>query len=96
MAFQFTHAGQFLIGKDKTTEDNLMEVALEAGAEDPVDKKVRSPELGLLPFPFFQVQDFPDGGAHLFKDAQVGAGVAAGFFLGGILVARILYGGERK
>ncbi|HEU5077839.1 MAG TPA: YebC/PmpR family DNA-binding transcriptional regulator [Opitutaceae bacterium] len=34
VAFQFLHAGQFLIGKDKTTEEKLMEVALEAGADD--------------------------------------------------------------
>jgi YebC/PmpR family DNA-binding regulatory protein len=34
VAFQFLHAGQFLIGKDRTTEDKLMEVALEAGADD--------------------------------------------------------------
>lgn len=36
VAFQFLHAGQFLIGKDKTTEDKLMEVALDAGADDVV------------------------------------------------------------
>jgi YebC/PmpR family DNA-binding regulatory protein len=34
VAFQFLHAGQFLIAKEKTTEDRLMEVALEAGADD--------------------------------------------------------------
>jgi YebC/PmpR family DNA-binding regulatory protein len=34
VSFQFLHAGQFLLGKDKTTEDKLMEVALEAGADD--------------------------------------------------------------
>ncbi|OAM89009.1 YebC/PmpR family DNA-binding transcriptional regulator [Termitidicoccus mucosus] len=34
VAFQFLHAGQFLIGKDNTTEDKLMEVALDAGADD--------------------------------------------------------------
>jgi YebC/PmpR family DNA-binding regulatory protein len=34
VAFQFLHAGQFLISKGKTTEDKLMEVALEAGADD--------------------------------------------------------------
>ena len=32
--FQFLHAGQFLIAKDTATEDRLMEVALEAGADD--------------------------------------------------------------
>ena len=32
--FQFLHAGQFLIAKDTVTEDRLMEVALEAGADD--------------------------------------------------------------
>jgi YebC/PmpR family DNA-binding regulatory protein len=32
--FQFLHAGQFLIAKEKTTEDRLMEIVLEAGAED--------------------------------------------------------------
>ncbi len=31
---QFLHAGQFLIAKDKTNEDALMELALAAGADD--------------------------------------------------------------
>lgn len=34
VAFQFLHAGQFLIAKDRTTEDALMEIALDAGADD--------------------------------------------------------------
>jgi len=34
VGFQFLHAGQFLITKDKTTEDKLMEIALESGADD--------------------------------------------------------------
>jgi len=34
VAFQFLHAGQFLIAKDKIAEDKLMDVALEAGADD--------------------------------------------------------------
>lgn len=34
VAFQFQHLGQFLIAKDKATEDALMELALEAGADD--------------------------------------------------------------
>ncbi len=34
VSFQFIHAGQFLIAAGKTTEDKLMEVALEAGADD--------------------------------------------------------------
>jgi YebC/PmpR family DNA-binding regulatory protein len=34
VAFQFLHAGQFLIAHGKTTEDALMEIALEAGADD--------------------------------------------------------------
>lgn len=34
VAFQFLHAGQFLIAKGQTTEDKLMEIALEAGADD--------------------------------------------------------------
>lgn len=34
VSFQFTHCGQFLISKDKTTEDKLMEIALDAGADD--------------------------------------------------------------
>src|SRR5215213_9394486 len=32
--FQFLHAGQFLLAKDTATEDALMEIALEAGADD--------------------------------------------------------------
>jgi YebC/PmpR family DNA-binding regulatory protein len=34
VAFQFLHAGQFLIARDQTTEDALIEAALEAGADD--------------------------------------------------------------
>ena len=34
VAFQFTHAGQFLIGRDQTSEETLLEAALEAGADD--------------------------------------------------------------
>lgn len=34
VAFQFLHAGQFLIAKDKASEDVLMEIALDAGADD--------------------------------------------------------------
>jgi len=34
VAFQFLHAGQFLVAAGQTTEDRLMEVALEAGADD--------------------------------------------------------------
>ncbi len=34
VAFQFLHAGQFLISKEKTTEEALLEIALEAGADD--------------------------------------------------------------
>lgn len=32
--FQFLHAGQFLIAKDATTEDALLEISLDAGADD--------------------------------------------------------------
>ncbi len=34
VSFQFQHAGQFLIPKEQTTEDVLMELALETGADD--------------------------------------------------------------
>lgn len=34
VSFQFNHCGQFLIGKAKITEDKLMEIALDAGADD--------------------------------------------------------------
>ena len=34
VAFQFQHAGQFLVAKAQTTEDALMEIALDAGADD--------------------------------------------------------------
>lgn len=34
VSFQFIHAGQFLVAKDKANEDTLMEVALEVGADD--------------------------------------------------------------
>lgn len=32
--FQFQHRGQFLVAREKCTEDALLELALEAGAED--------------------------------------------------------------
>ena len=34
VSFQFLHAGQFLIAKEKATEDKIMELALEVGADD--------------------------------------------------------------
>ncbi len=34
VAFQFLHAGQFLVAKEHVSEDRLMEVILEAGADD--------------------------------------------------------------
>jgi YebC/PmpR family DNA-binding regulatory protein len=34
VSFQFLHAGQFLVAKERTSEDALMEIALEAGADD--------------------------------------------------------------
>ncbi|UPA28307.1 MAG: YebC/PmpR family DNA-binding transcriptional regulator [Verrucomicrobiota bacterium] len=34
LAFSFQRKGQFIIGHDKVAEDKLMEIALEAGAED--------------------------------------------------------------
>lgn len=34
VAFQFLHAGQFLVAAEKIAEDDLMELALEAGADD--------------------------------------------------------------
>lgn len=34
VAFQFLHAGQFLVAAEAATEDRLMEIALEAGADD--------------------------------------------------------------
>lgn len=34
VAFQFLHAGQFLVAENQSTEDALMEIALEAGADD--------------------------------------------------------------
>ncbi len=34
VSFQFLHAGQFLIPAEQATEERLMEVALEAGADD--------------------------------------------------------------
>lgn len=34
VAFMFKHCGQFLISKDQTDEEKLMEIALEAGADD--------------------------------------------------------------
>lgn len=41
VAFQFLHAGQFLIAKDQVTEDRLMEIALDAGADDVITTEDR-------------------------------------------------------
>lgn len=38
LAFNFQRKGQFLIAGDKVTEDKLMEIALEAGADDVVNE----------------------------------------------------------
>lgn len=47
LQFNFQKLGQFIISSDKTNEEQLMEVALEAGAEDIIDNgdhfEVRSP-----------------------------------------------------
>jgi YebC/PmpR family DNA-binding regulatory protein len=34
VSFQFVHAGQFLVARERAAEDALMELALEAGADD--------------------------------------------------------------
>ncbi len=34
VSFQFLHAGQFLVARERASEDALMEIALEAGADD--------------------------------------------------------------
>ncbi len=39
VAFQFLHAGQFLIAPERTTEDRLLEVALAAGADDVISSE---------------------------------------------------------
>jgi YebC/PmpR family DNA-binding regulatory protein len=39
VAFQFLHAGQFLIARDQVAEDRLMEIALEAGADDVISNE---------------------------------------------------------
>jgi YebC/PmpR family DNA-binding regulatory protein len=39
LAFNFQRMGQFLISADKTDEDSLMEIAIEAGAEDVINNE---------------------------------------------------------
>lgn len=39
LMFNFTKKGQFIVGADKTTEDALMEIALDAGAEDIINNE---------------------------------------------------------
>jgi YebC/PmpR family DNA-binding regulatory protein len=39
VAFQFLHAGQFLVTKEAASEDKLVEFALEAGADDVVSSE---------------------------------------------------------
>ena len=38
VAFQFDRKGQFIIDSKAITEDSLMEISLEAGAEDVLDR----------------------------------------------------------
>ena len=45
VAFKFLHAGQFLIARDKATEDALVEIAIEAGADDFIPKPFNQDEL---------------------------------------------------
>jgi transcriptional/translational regulatory protein YebC/TACO1 len=37
VSWMFLHKGQFVFDRDKTDEDQLMDIALEAGAEDVID-----------------------------------------------------------
>ncbi|MBO6101730.1 MAG: YebC/PmpR family DNA-binding transcriptional regulator, partial [Opitutales bacterium] len=39
LMFNFTKKGQFIIGADKTSEDALMEIVLDAGAEDIINNE---------------------------------------------------------
>ena len=40
VAFQFDRKGQFIIDSKAITEDSLMEISLEAGAEDVLDREI--------------------------------------------------------
>src|SRR5687767_10513930 len=39
VAFQFLHAGQFLVARDKTTEDQLLTIVLDAGGDDVISSE---------------------------------------------------------
>ncbi|TSE35367.1 YebC/PmpR family DNA-binding transcriptional regulator [Tepidimonas charontis] len=56
VAFQFQHCGQ-IVFEPGTSEDNVMEVALEAGAEDVLTQEDGSIEVLTAPANFEQVRD---------------------------------------
>lgn len=56
VAFQFTHCGDFFFAPGATTEDQLMEIALEAGAEDVISNDDGSFEVTCEPNAFDAVQ----------------------------------------
>jgi YebC/PmpR family DNA-binding regulatory protein len=52
VSFQFQHLGQFLISREKTSEEQLMEIALEFGADD-VKSSLEGYEI-LCPIPAYE------------------------------------------
>lgn len=56
VAFQFNYQGQLLFDKSKFTEDQIMEVALEAGADD-ISEEDESIQVLMPPTSVFQVRE---------------------------------------
>ena len=57
VAFLFRHCGQFLFAPGSTTEDRLLEIALEAGADDVIPDEEGGIELLCEPASFSTVRD---------------------------------------
>jgi YebC/PmpR family DNA-binding regulatory protein len=57
VAYLFSHVGQFVFAPEATTEDQLMEVALDAGAEDVIANEDGSFEVLCKPADFPAVSD---------------------------------------
>ena len=70
MAFQFKHVGQFLFAPG-ASEDKIMEVALEAGAEDVITHEDGSIEVLSAPGDFEAVKHALEGAGLTAEVAEV-------------------------
>lgn len=70
VAFMFTHCGQMIFSPD-TDEDGLMEVALDAGAEDIVSNDDGSIEVITTPHDFINVKQLLDAAGYKSEFSEI-------------------------